>query len=102
MPPKTVMDCTRRRMTMAAVSQPEAARPLKKRAFAGGFVEVEGLRVVLLAELLDLLGGDLGGADGVELLANVKVFKVQFLRGAFGHGQSFADEHTAELARCGK
>ena len=52
-------------------------------AFAGGLVEVEGLRVVLLAELLDLFGGDLGAAEGVNLLAYVEVFEVKLLRHGF-------------------
>jgi hypothetical protein len=48
-------------------------------AFAGGLVEVEGLRIVLLAELLDLRGGHLVGANGVESLADVKVLEVKLL-----------------------
>ena len=55
---------------------------LEEGAFASGFIEVKGLRVVLLAELLDLLGGDLGGAGGVKELADVEVFEVELLRHA--------------------
>ncbi len=47
-------------------------------ALAGGLVDVEGLRVVALAELLDLLGRDLVGAAGVEGHAWVQVFEVEF------------------------
>ncbi len=47
--------------------------------FAGGLVEVEGLRIVLLAELLDLFGGDLGLPSEWNLLADVEVFEVKLL-----------------------
>ena len=50
-------------------------------AFAGGFVEVEGLGVVLLAELLDLGGGDGVAADRIEFLADVEVLEVKLLLG---------------------
>ena len=49
-------------------------------AFGGGAVVVEGLGIVLLAELFDLLGGDLGASNGVHLLAYVEVFEVKLLR----------------------
>src|ERR1039457_503194 len=38
---------------------------------------MEGLRVILLAELLDLLRGDGVAADGIELLADVEVLEVK-------------------------
>src|ERR1035437_1101827 len=73
---------------------------IEEGAFAGSFVEVEGLRVILLAELLDLCGGHRVTADGVEFLADVKVLEVKLL----GHGVrllvniSLRDDREARLS----
>ena len=52
---------------------------MEEGAFAGGFVEVKRLGVVLFAELLDLGGGDRVGADGIETLTDVEVLVVKLL-----------------------
>src|SRR5258708_204090 len=48
---------------------------LEEGVFAGGLIEVEGLRIVLPAELLDLFRGHLGLAEPAGLLAYVKIFE---------------------------
>jgi hypothetical protein len=41
-------------MTIAAVSHPEAHRPLKKEVLARALIDVEWLRIVTLAKTYDL------------------------------------------------
>ena len=88
MPPTTLMEETRRFITMAAVSQAGGGQSVEEGAFAGRFVEMEGLGVVLLAEFLDLLRGHGVGADGIEMLANLEVLEVKLL---VGHRQMSPD-----------
>ena len=52
---------------------------LEEGIFAGGLVEMEGLRIVLLSELLDLFGSHLGLAKRVEPLTDIKIFEVKLL-----------------------
>ena len=57
---------------------------MEEGGFTGGFVEVERLRIVLLAKLFDLLCGDVIAGDGIELLADVEVLEVKRLLFACG------------------
>ena len=94
MPPATVMDCTRRRMTMAAVSQPEAARPWKKEPSPAASSRWKGCGSYFWPNSLISCGGDLVAADGVELLADVEVLEVKLL----GHGAVSPDALMLEPA----
>jgi hypothetical protein len=65
-------------MTIAAVSHPDAQRPLKKE-FSPAPSSMERLGIVALAETDDLSCCDTVISQRIELLARIEVFEVHLL-----------------------